>query len=69
MAVSVSKEQYVRACSVDLYEFLVKNHSNAVKLEYGSALLLADKHVSVKRGFHGYKNFSKLKNLGLMEII
>ena len=57
MAVSVSKEQYVRACSVDLYEFLIKNHSSAVKLEYGSALLLSDKHVSVKKGFHGYKNF------------
>lgn len=57
MAVSVSKEQYDRACSVDLYEFLIKNHGYAVKVEYGSALLLADKHVSVKKGFHGYKNF------------
>lgn len=57
MAVSVSKEQYERACSVDLYEFLTKNHGSAVKVEYGSALLLVDKHVSVKRGFHGYRNF------------
>ena len=57
MGVSVSKDQYDRACSVDLFEFLVRNHSFAVKVEYGSALLLADKHVSVKRGFHGYRNF------------
>ena len=57
MTVSVSKEQYDRACSVDLYEFLIKNHGYAVKQEYGSVLLLADKHVSVKRGFHGYRNF------------
>ena len=57
MGVSVSKDQYDRACSVDLFEFLVRNHASAVKVEYGSALLLADKHVSVKRGFHGYRNF------------
>ena len=57
MAVFVSKEQYDQACSVDLYEFLLKNHSYAVKVEYGSVLLLADKHVSVKKGFHGYRNF------------
>ncbi len=57
MGVSVSKDQYQRACSVDLYEYLVQNHSSAVKVEYGSCLLLADKHVSVKRGYHGYRNF------------
>lgn len=57
MGVSVSKDQYDRACSVDLFEFLLHNHLSAVKVEYGSALLLADKHVSVKRGFHGYRNF------------
>ena len=53
MAVFVSKEQYDQACSVDLYEFLLKNHSYGVKVEYGSVLLLADKHVSVNKGFHG----------------
>lgn len=57
MGISVSKEQYDRACSVDLYEFLIYNHANMVKPEYGSVLLLADKHISVKRGFHGYMNF------------
>ena len=57
MAGFFSKEQYDQACSVDLYEFLLKNHSYAVKVEYGSVLLLADKHVSVKKGFHGYRNF------------
>lgn len=53
----MSKEQYKRACAADLFEFLVRNHASAVKVEYGSALLLADKHVSVKQGFHGYRNF------------
>lgn len=57
MGVAVSKDQYKRACSVDLYEFLLQNHPSAVKVEYSSALLLADKHVSVKRGYHGYRNF------------
>ena len=57
MGVFVSKKQYDQACSVDLYEFLLRNHSYAVKVEYGSVLLLADKHVSVKKGFHGYRNF------------
>lgn len=57
MGISVSKEQYDRACSVDLYDFLIRNHESAVKPEYGSVLLRADKHISVKRGYHGYMNF------------
>ena len=57
MGISVSKEQYMQACAADLYEFLVRNHASDVKVEYGSALLRVDKHVSVKRGFHGYRNF------------
>lgn len=57
MGVSVSKEQYERARSVDLYEFLIRQHGSAIKEQYGSVLLLADQHVSVKRGFHGYRNF------------
>ena len=57
MGVSVSKEQYERACSVDLYEFLVQQHGSAVKQQYGSVLLIADRHISVKQGFHGYRNF------------
>lgn len=57
MGVSVSKDQYQRACSVDLYEFLIRQHSNFVKQQYGSVLLLADQHISVKRGYHGYRNF------------
>ena len=57
MGVSVSKEQYDRACAVDLYEFLIRQHDSSVKQQYGSVLLLADQHVSVKRGFHGYRNF------------
>lgn len=57
MGISVSKEQYTQACSVDLYEFLVREHPTDVKQQYGSVLLLADQHVSVKRGYHGYRNF------------
>lgn len=57
MPVFVSKEQYMRACSVDLYEFLLQSHPKAVKPMYGSVVLLADKHISVKRGFHGYMDF------------
>ena len=53
----VSKDQYKNACSVNLAEWLLRHHPTAVKLEYGSVLLRADKHVSVKRGFHGYKDF------------
>ena len=57
MGISVSKAQYNQACSVDLYEFLIIHHGSAVKQQYGSVLLLADPHISVKQGFHGYRNF------------
>ena len=57
MGIPVSKNQYQMACSVDLYEYMVQNHPSAVKVEYGSCLLLDDKHISVKRGYHGYRNF------------
>lgn len=57
MGISVSKNQYQMACSVDLYKFLLVNHPAEVEVKYGSALLVADKHVSVKAGYHGYRNF------------
>lgn len=57
MCISVSKDQYKMACSVDLYEFLIEKHPEEVEIKYGSALLIADKHVSVKAGYHGYRNF------------
>lgn len=57
MSVYVSKQQYDKACSVDLYDFLIRMHGSSVKQKYGSALLLADQHVSVRPGFHGYRNF------------
>ncbi len=57
MGAYVSKEQYMAACAADLYEFLTENHASDIKTEYGSALLLDDDHVSVKRGYHGYLNF------------
>lgn len=54
----VSKSQYMRACSVDLADYLLKNHPNAVINASGSVLLRADRHVSVKHGYHGYKNWA-----------
>lgn len=53
----VTKEQYRTACSVDLADWLMKNHPSAVRSAYGSVLLRADEHVSVKMGFHGYLDF------------
>lgn len=60
MGVSVSKDQYKQACSVDLYEFLIQNHPSAVEVEYGCALLLADKHVSVICVFRYFRYHVKL---------
>lgn len=57
MARYVSKDQYRSACSVDLADWLLRNHPEAVKVAYGSVLLRADEHVSVKMGFHGYLDF------------
>lgn len=53
----LTKDMYCRACAVDLYDFLLCHHAADVKEEYDSILLKADKHISVKRGFHGYMNF------------
>lgn len=53
----VSKSQYEHACSIDLAHWLLQNHPNDVKQQYGSVLLRSDPHVSVKHGYHGYRNF------------
>lgn len=57
MATYVSKNQYEQACAVDLADWLLRNHPGDVKLQYGSVLLKNDPHVSVKMGYHGYRNF------------
>lgn len=57
MGISVTKEQYRQACSADLYKYLVHTHPSEIKVEYGSALLRDEIHVSVKNGYHGYMNF------------
>ena len=53
----MTKDMYRKACSVELYGFLLRHHVADVKKDYGSLLLKTDKHISVKRGFHGYMNF------------
>lgn len=55
--VYVTKAQYQQACAVDLGAWLLAHRSGDVKLLYGSVVLLADQHVSTKRGFHGYVDF------------
>lgn len=53
----VSKDDYMRACSVDLSEWLMRYHAGDVFFKYGSVQLNTDHNVWVKRGYHGYKNF------------
>lgn len=53
----LTKDMYCRACAADLYAFLLRNHSADVTEKYGSVLLKADGHVSVKRGYRGYTDF------------
>lgn len=53
----VTKEQYKQACAVDLAAWLLEHHPDLVTHKYGSVLLLADEHVSVKDGYNGYMNF------------
>lgn len=53
----VTKDQYNLACAVDLSLWLLEHHPDDVALQYGSVLLLADTHISVKVGYHGYINF------------
>lgn len=55
--VYVTPEQYRQACAVDLGTWLLTHRPDAVKLQYGCVILLADRHVSTKRGFHGYSDF------------
>lgn len=56
---SISKEQYQQACSVNLGEWLLQHHGSQVVKKYGSVLLLNDDHISVKVGpnSHGYIDF------------
>ncbi len=53
----VTPEEKYHACTIDLAAWLLRHHSEAVELKYGSVILRADHHVSVKEGYSGYYNF------------
>lgn len=55
----ISHEEHQKACSVLLADFLLKHYPDQVIENYGSVLLLKDRHVSVIKGptSHGYKNW------------
>lgn len=58
MASNVSKEQIASARHADLYAFLMKYHSSNFKTE-GDSIRPKDNHsISIKKGYHGYKDFS-----------
>lgn len=58
MANNVSKEQIASARHADLYDFLMKYHSSNFKTE-GDSIRPVDNHsISIKKGYHGYKDFS-----------
>lgn len=58
MASNVSKKQIASARHADLYAFLTKYHSSNFKTE-GDSIRPKDNHsISIKKGYHGYKDFS-----------
>ena len=58
MASNVSKKQIASARHADLYAFLMKYHSSTFKTE-GDSIRPKDNHsISIKKGYHGYKDFS-----------
>ena len=58
MSNNVSKEQIKSARHADLYDFLMKYHSSNFKTE-GDSIRPKDNHsISIKKGYHGYKDFS-----------
>lgn len=58
MAKNVSKKQISTARHADLYDFLIKYHNSNFKIE-GDSIRPKDNHsISIKKGYHGYKDFS-----------
>ena len=58
MVNNVSKEQAASARCADLYDFLVKYHDSKFTHE-GDSIRPKDNHsISIKKGYHGYKDFS-----------
>lgn len=58
MGNNVSKEQIASARSADLYDFLVQYYDFNFKHE-GDSIKPVDNHsISIKKGYHGYKDFS-----------
>ena len=75
MTNNVSKEQVASARCADLYDFLIKYYDSKFKHE-GDSIRPKDNHsISIKKGYHGYKDFSTgdtgnsidllMKNIGL----
>lgn len=58
MANNVSKEQAASARCADLYDFLVKYHDSKFKHEGDSIRPKSNHSISIKKGYHGYKDFS-----------
>ena len=58
MTNNVSKEQVASARCADLYDFLIKYYDSKFKHE-GDSIRPKDNHsISIKKGYHGYKDFS-----------
>ena len=53
----ISKDEHKTACSIDLYDWLLRHHPKQVEKKYDSLVLLYDRHVSVKKGYHGFLNW------------
>ncbi len=58
MTNNVSKEQVASARCADLYDFLVKYHDSKFKHEGDSIRPKSNHSISIKKGYHGYKDFS-----------
>ena len=58
MSNNVSKEQSASARCADLYDYLMKYYGSEFKHE-GDSIRPKDNHsISIKKGYHGYKDFS-----------
>ena len=58
MKKNFTKEQLLAARHTDLYTFLVKNHDSAFTHEKNSIRLKHNHSISIRKGYHGYKDFA-----------
>lgn len=54
----VTKQEIYSARGASLYDYLLKNHGNAVKREGNELRLKQDNSVVITRGYFGYKDYS-----------